>query len=157
MKIIKPKTKKLRVELQLIRLQYPFISASIFAQWLAIAISIRKLYHLKLRSWVKLGKVVGKIVDAKSVQSSGSKVVTHLQKEEKIASHGIGGLRIQISGKLTTANNRPRYTVRSYYIGSISGENVSFSQYTTKNKLGSFTVKVWLSDRMLPGLINEEE
>lgn len=93
-----------------------------------------------------LGTAIGRLVDTRTVgklsKYGNNDILRILEQEEKTASRGLGGIKIDISGKLTTAGNRPRYTVRSYNLGSISGENLTYSQFTTKNKLGAYTVKV---------------
>lgn len=62
----------------------------------------------------------------------------------------ITGVKIKLSGRLTTQRAAPRKTVQSSRLGSSAiGPNatVDFSQHTAKNKLGAFTVKVWISQQ----------
>jgi ribosomal protein S3 len=57
----------------------------------------------------------------------------------------ITGVRIKLSGRLTTQRAGPRQTVKANRLGSSAKESygiTDFSQYTSKNKLGAFTVKI---------------
>lgn len=60
------------------------------------------------------------------------------------ASH-ITGVEVQVSGRLPSQRSGPRQTVKSQRIGSAATGahgSLDFGQYTGKNKLGAFTVKV---------------
>jgi len=60
------------------------------------------------------------------------------------ASH-ITGVKIKLSGRLTTQRSSPRQTVQAGRIGSSAKgaySTVDYSQHTDKNKLGAFTMKV---------------
>ena len=56
-------------------------------------------------------------------------------------------MKIRVSGRLLTQRSVPRQTVQTAQIGSFSGQDnvIDFGSYTTKNKKGAFTVKVWIS------------
>lgn len=84
---------------------------------------------------------------------------THLSYNEdnlsaSIEGTSLKGIKIRISGKLTSMGNRPRYTVREYIYGNMStssshlqgkGNSLQVSQHTSKNVHGTFTVKVWVN------------
>ena len=60
------------------------------------------------------------------------------------ASH-ITGIKIKLSGRLTTQRSSPRQTVQAGRLGSSAKgafSTVDYSQHTAKNKLGAFTMKV---------------
>lgn len=60
------------------------------------------------------------------------------------ASH-ITGVKIKLSGRLTTQRASPRQTVQAGRLGSSAKGQyglVDYSQHTAKNKLGAFTMKV---------------
>lgn len=65
----------------------------------------------------------------------------------------ISGIKVQVSGRLVTETVIPRITVKSCLIGSFqrnannSTQIIDYSKFTTKNELGAFTVKVWISQR----------
>lgn len=57
----------------------------------------------------------------------------------------ITGVKVKLSGRLTTQRAAPRQTVQAGRIGSSAkGQygTVDYSQHTAKNKLGAFTMKV---------------
>ena len=61
-----------------------------------------------------------------------------------VTSH-ITGVKIQLSGRLTTQRASPRQTVQAGRIGSSAKgpySLVDYSQHSSKNKLGAFTMKV---------------
>lgn len=122
------------VNLRLVPLHKPYLSAQIIAEWLSNKISNHKLYDVIDRTLRWLDGMIGPII-ASGKESRG------------IGVGSIGGIKVQISGKLTTGSNRPRYTVKTYTRGSLAGTNVSYGQHTAVNTLGSFTIKVWISSR----------
>jgi hypothetical protein len=57
----------------------------------------------------------------------------------------ITGVKVKLSGRLTTQRAAPRQTVQAGRIGSSAKgqySTVDYSQHTAKNKLGAFTMKV---------------
>lgn len=57
----------------------------------------------------------------------------------------ITGIKIKLSGRLTTQRSSPRQTVQAGRLGSSAKgafSTVDYSQHTAKNKLGAFTMKV---------------
>ena len=62
----------------------------------------------------------------------------------------ITGVKIKLSGRLTTQRSGPRQTVQAGRLGSSAkGQfgTVDYSKHTAKNKLGAFTMKVWISQQ----------
>ena len=67
----------------------------------------------------------------------------------------ITGMKIRISGRLTTQRSVPRQTVQTAQVGSFSSSHIpsnskasgiiSSASFSTKNQKGAFTVKVWIS------------
>jgi len=55
------------------------------------------------------------------------------------------GIRIRLAGRLKTERFKPRKTVQTVQIGSLSQNFVNFASFTSKNKKGAFNIKVWLS------------
>nr|YP_009445633.1 ribosomal protein S3 [Tremella fuciformis]YP_010180089.1 ribosomal protein S3 [Auricularia auricula-judae]ATX61911.1 ribosomal protein S3 [Tremella fuciformis]ATX61932.1 ribosomal protein S3 [Tremella fuciformis]ATX61955.1 ribosomal protein S3 [Tremella fuciformis]ATX61976.1 ribosomal protein S3 [Tremella fuciformis]ATX61998.1 ribosomal protein S3 [Tremella fuciformis] len=69
--------------------------------------------------------------------------------DSHLPSH-IVGIKVRVSGRLMTERSQPRKTVQSVQVGSFSKNNLSLvdmASYSTKNKKGAFTVKVWISQR----------
>lgn len=54
------------------------------------------------------------------------------------------GLRVQVSGRLTTEPTRPRQTVQEFTIGSFKSNRIQSSSFTSVNAKGTITIKVWL-------------
>lgn len=79
-----------------------------------------------------------------TVISEGS-VVKDLNDSSIAPVSQITGVKVKLSGRLTTQRAAPRQTVQAGRIGSSAkGQygTVDYSQHTAKNKLGAFTMKV---------------
>lgn len=114
------------VELRLIRLNSPFMDSHVLAQVLAAHANKLSFNRLMSQLNMNLPKV-----------HSGS--VSDLPLSE------VTGLRVKLSGRLTTQRHGPRQTVSHANFGSKHKfGQVDFGQFTAKNKLGSFTIKVWI-------------
>jgi hypothetical protein len=58
------------------------------------------------------------------------------------------GIRIRLAGRLNTEKFKPKKTVQTVQIGSLSKNLVNFvntASFTSKNKKGTFNIKVWMS------------
>ena len=58
------------------------------------------------------------------------------------------GIRIRLAGRLKTERFKPKKTVQTVQIGSLSKNLVNYvntSSFTAKNKKGTFNIKVWMS------------
>lgn len=135
------------VELRLVRLHYPYLNSFILAQY--IAMNTRK-YNFKA--------IMNSLFSAvrESVMATGSSASLPSQ---------IVGLKVKISGRLATQRSVPRQTTQTAQIGTFSSsvvENkanmasdsqepvqgvVEHAAFTSKNKKGAFTVKVWISQK----------
>lgn len=134
------------VELRLVRLHYPYLNSYVLAQY--IAMNTRK-YNLKAITNSLFTRV----------QLSGPDSTPLLPAQ-------ILGLKVKISGRLTTQRSVPRQTVQTVQIGSFSSSAIAqavskpgaghaegvveYAAYTSKNKKGAFTVKVWISQKAYP-------
>lgn len=126
------------VELRLIRLNHSALDSSIFAQYLTS--NGGKYSFNRIMDMLKAS--LPTVVSEGSVPSSDESLSTPV-------SH-ITGVKIKLSGRLTTERSIPRQTVQAGRIGSSakgSYGTVDYSQHTSKNKLGAFTVKVWISQQ----------
>ncbi len=124
----------LKVEVRLLGLRYPYLDRSILAQYVAINggkynfTRMHKLIFNKLTT-VKKNSVL---------------------PTDALSGH-ITGLKLELAGRLTTQRSIPRKTVSnkhtgSFYVNKNRGSSVDFSQYASKNKIGAYTIKVWLSN-----------
>jgi len=58
------------------------------------------------------------------------------------------GIRIRLAGRLNTERFKPKKTVQTVQIGSLTKNLVNYvntASFTTKNKKGTFNIKVWMS------------
>ena len=123
------------VELRLIRLNHSALDSSIFAQYLTA--NGGKYSFNRILDMLK-GSLPTVVSDG-SVDDSSVSPVSH-----------ITGVKIKLSGRLTTQRSSPRQTVQAGRLGSpAKGQHglVDYSQHTAKNKLGAFTMKVWISQQ----------
>jgi hypothetical protein len=123
------------VQLRLIRLSYPFLDAHILRQYIRFNRQDYKFVNIT-------NKLFGSLFVIKRPNRKLSLI-------SKLPSH-ILGLKIRISGRLTSERSRPRFTVQTAETGTFSKNNLSLLQVrssTAKNKKNRFTVKVWLNQR----------
>jgi len=128
-------SKKRTVELRLVKLHYPYLNSFILAQYIACNAENHKLVKIVRR----LFSYVAPVKDTQSIEALASALPSH-----------IVGLKVRVSGRLITERSRPRQTIQTAQIGSFSKSNLSLVDsacFTTKNKKGAFTVKVWISQR----------
>nr|YP_007475443.1 ribosomal protein S3 [Microbotryum cf. violaceum BFL-2013]AGE14657.1 ribosomal protein S3 [Microbotryum cf. violaceum BFL-2013] len=122
------------VELQVIKINYSVLDSSIFSQYLthnASKYSFNRILDMLKNS-------------LPTVSSDGS-----LDSTLNPTSH-ITGIKVKLSGRLVTQASGPRQTVQAGRIGSSSRglySAIDYSQHTNKNKLGAFTMKVWISQQ----------
>lgn len=123
------------VELRLIRLNHSALDSSIFAQYLTAnggKYSFNRILDLLKGS-------LPTVVSDGSVDDNSSLPASH-----------ITGVKMKLSGRLTTQRSSPRQTVSAGRIGSSAKGQyglIDYSQHTAKNKLGAFTMKVWISQQ----------
>jgi len=118
------------VELRLVKLHYPYLNSDILAAFI-----VKNLEHDRFE------RVVAKVFGVATP-------VRHV-KDSDLPSHIIG-IKIRLSGRLTTETSRPRMTVQSAQIGSFKKSTrtlIEAGQCTTANKKGALTVQVWISQR----------
>src|ERR1700712_3629384 len=129
------------VELRLVRLHYPYLNSYILAQYIAINSNRYNFTRIQRAIFNAL-----RPVKASSLTSSDQLLPAY-----------ITGMKIRVSGRLVTERSVPRQTVKTVQIGSFSrvtplrGEGtcqnnvIDSASFTSKNKKGAFTVKVWIS------------
>ena len=112
------------LELRLIQIKYPYLESSILAQYMA--------RNASKYNFTRMQKRIFRSAKPMKMTSTTS---------------ALTGVRVELSGRLTTQRSIPRKTVESRYTGSFTvnkqlNSSVNLSQYTSKNKLGAYTVKV---------------
>lgn len=121
------------VELRLVKLHYPYLDSHILAQYIAIN-----------SQDYTLAQIVRRVFGSISLVKNTEKALA-----SELPSH-IVGIKVRVSGRLMMERSRPRQTVQTMQMGSFSKDNLSLvdsASFTTKNKKGAFTVKVWISQR----------
>lgn len=110
------------VQLRIVRLHHPYLNSSILAQFLALNAS--KYGFARLRHYVL---------------SAIPLTTTTTSPESSIL-----GVKVQVSGLLTTQRMAPRKTVSTVTAGTFHGPGtqVDYASHTSKSALGSYTVKV---------------
>lgn len=75
------------------------------------------------------------------------KMDTVLPVGEDVLPGMLSGVKLELAGRLTTQRSIPRKTVENGHTGSFTvskklNSSLDFSQYTSKNKIGAYTMKV---------------
>lgn len=114
------------VQLRIVRLHHPYLNSSILAQFLALNAS--KYGFARLRQYVLTSIPLSTIASTQNTNTG----------------HSVLGVRVQVSGLLTTQRMAPRKTVSTVSAGTFHGPgtHVDYSSHTSKSALGSYTVKV---------------
>lgn len=121
------------VELRLIRMAHSALDSSILAQYLTA--NGGKMSFARMLDMLKN--------TLPTVVSEGSVTNT-------LPTSHITGVELKLSGRLTTQRSGPRQTVSAGGLGSSAkgqSRTVDYSKYAGKNKLGAFTMKVWISQQ----------
>lgn len=127
-----------QVELQFVKLNYPYLNRTILAKY--IRHNTNKYKFRKIKGYLFRKRPIVKNVESNEAYSMD------------LPSH-IVGMKIKISGRLKKERVRPRKTVSMTKIGGFNGEKdllIEYGSHTSKNKHGAYTVKVWISQKMIP-------
>lgn len=125
------------VELRLVKLYYPYLNRYILAQYIALATDQNKFTRI-------LSNLLGKVAIVKDIKSPRT-LASELPSQ-------IIGIKVQVSGRLVSERSRPRFTVQTAQIGSFVNDKralIDMASYTTKNAKGAYTIKVWISQRVI--------
>lgn len=110
---------KRNINITITKLNYPYLNSSIFSQYL--------LHNSDSSTYIQL-------IDSikKSVCFENNTIPAFLS-----------GIKISIAGRLTSEAIIPRKTMNCVIIGTKS-TCIEFSKFSTKNKIGTYTIKVYL-------------
>jgi Mitochondrial ribosomal protein (VAR1) len=120
------------VELDLIRLHYPYNDSNILANFLAIMIN-----RIKLRIIIK--KLFGNAI-LKNKKFSGTKT-----NKLNIIPAFLSGINIKVGGRLLNNRIVPRKTVKTIRRGAVAKGKINYldvARYTNKNKRGAYSITV---------------
>lgn len=130
------------VELRLVKLHFPYLNSYILAQH--IALNMQDYTFIQI-----VRRIFGSLSPVKNVESLNN---TSIKLPSTLLTGSVVGVKVRVSGRLMTERSRPRETVQTAQIGSFAKSNLSLvdtASFTTKNKKGAFTVKVWVSQRAI--------
>ena len=124
-------------EIRLIRLEYPYLDSTVLAKYLA--------HNANKYNFTQLQKGVLNHINLLSGEDA---TLTNLKNKKNsfLPLSFITGVKLETAGRLTTQRSVPRKTVDNTHSGSFKisphlGYSISNYQYTSKNKLGAFTIK----------------
>lgn len=106
------------ISLQFIRIHYPYLNSSIFSQYLS--------HNTFANTFVQF-------------QNS---ILTFPSRNVSALPGSLSGIRIQVSGRITTERMVPRMTQKSYGVGTTHNAKTNYAKYTHKNFFGAYTMKV---------------
>lgn len=116
-----------KVHLKLTRVHYPYMNSSILAQYL--------VHNAPNNTFINFQDAI--------------LAYPSLNKSELVSY--VSGIKIQVSGRLVTERSIPRMTKKASLLGNFQKSNntiIDYSQFTSKNELGTFTVKVWIAQKI---------
>ena len=128
------------VELDLVLLRYPYHDSHILAQLLGLN-SKRYNFNNLVKKLFKKATIFNKLSEGERATVLNQSVPTQLT-----------GIKLRIAGRITTQRIVPKATVKTAYKGSFERTKANFvesSTYTAKNKIGAYSVRVWLSHKIV--------
>jgi len=140
------------IELRFIRLQYPYLDSFILSQY--IAINAGKYNFNRMQKMLFRGVAsTTKNIPCSSAEASQASPGDLRSPADLVNTNGllspynITGVKMELAGRLTTQRSIPRKTVSNAHTGSFNvshklNSSLNTSQYASKNKIGSFTIKV---------------
>jgi hypothetical protein len=132
------------IELNLIRLKYPYHESNILAQVLALSSKKYKFFLIMRKLFYTASiKHPGKSNGFVPQVFGGGKTDMF-----KIIPSYLSGLKVRLAGRLLTEKLVPRKTVKTFQVGSLSRGKVNFkttSRITLKNKRGAYSFTVTTS------------
>ena len=126
------------LELRFIRLQHPYLNSSILSQYLAINASKYNFNRLQNILLCAVPIVKSNVQDKTNILSQNS-------------NRFVTGVKVQLSGLLTTQRAAPRKTVYTASVGTFSANAltrsliVEYANTASKSRDGAFNIKVWIS------------
>lgn len=134
------------VELRIVRLHQPYLNSNILAQYLAVNASKYGFARLR-QSLLSAIPCAGKTTNGQIDSAVAGKANLHTASGN-LPTSAIIGIKVQLSGLLTTQRNAPRKTVSTVSVGTFNSgvldgtTTVDYASSTSKSTLGAYTVKV---------------
>jgi hypothetical protein len=123
---------KKSIELEIVRLYYPFYNTNIFVNLLGKMVNKIKLRRILRRFFKKANKTI--FNPTKLIGKKNSKIPSFLS-----------GVKIRVAGRLLTQRIIPRKTVKTISKGSLAKGKVIYlekGRFTNKNKRGAYSITV---------------
>lgn len=109
-----------------------------------VLIRLVRLNHLSLDS-----NLLAQTIASNTSKYNFNRIIKIIRSKLPLLTYqgrGLTGIKVKLSGRLTTQRSIPRQTVQASRIGNKQFNSLTdYGQFTSKNKLGAFTVKVWLN------------
>jgi hypothetical protein len=138
------------LELRFIPLQYPYLDSYILNQYIAINASKYNFNRIQKLLFNQISNVNVSNAQNVSLDTQGTNPALPDSRISS-ANTSVSGLKVELSGRLTTQRSIPRKTVSSAHIGKFKGASTTMvkdttqfdpQSYASKNKIGAFTIKV---------------
>jgi hypothetical protein len=140
---------KTNVELEVVRLKYPYHDSEILAQLIGINGKSSTYPKIKKNLFDKASILPKKThLEERTAKSLALDHNPSILDDKMSIVSQLTGIKIRIAGRLARQRIVPKRTVKTAYKGGISKSVVNFvnsSTYTSKNRRGAFSVRVWLS------------
>lgn len=130
-----------KVELQFVKLNYPYLNRTILAKYIGIN-----------RNNYKFNKVVGSVFRKRPVVKNNFENFSDKYTKLQLPSQMVG-MKIRRSGRLNSERAKPRLTVIERKLGNFHDKNGTYTElgsWTIKSRHGAVTVKVWITHKMIP-------
>lgn len=126
------------IELELVRLYYPYYNSNILVNLFGIFIN-----KIRLRRIVK--KFIGKSIKNTSTSTN------ELAINKSLIPSALSGIKIKVAGRLLTQRIIPRKTVKINSSGALSRNKTIFvetARFTNKNKRGAFSITISIGHKL---------
>lgn len=130
-----------KVELQFVKLNYPYLNRTILAKYIGIN-----------SNNYKFAKVVNSVFRNRPVVRNDFESFSDKYSRLDLPSHMVG-MKIRVSGRLNSERAKPRKTVIEKKLGNFHdkiGTYTELGSWTIKSRHGAVTVKVWITHKMIP-------
>ena len=124
------------IELELVRLYYPYYNSNILVNFIGMYINK-----------IKLRKIVRKFI-RKAVNNQSTKIIKF--NNNSLPSE-LAGIKIKIAGRLLTQRVIPRKTVKVIKRGALANTKAMFvetARFTNKNKRGAFSITISIGHKL---------
>lgn len=136
------------VQLELVRLHYPHLNAHVLAQYISMNTKYNTFTRVIARLWAS--NIIAKPLASQLAPSNSVNEVGNLNVNQTLVPTYVTGIKVKLSGRLDNERSTPRQSVQQTQVGTFSGvQHIEMSSFTSKNKKGAFTIKVWLAQARL--------